>query len=88
MQYTPNQLRREIFKEVYQVYGVFQDFFGENSVDLQGIPPDECLLPYDTTLEDLPHLDITADMLKGLIFAQRNVRPFILVYWPRVRVTN
>lgn len=70
------------------MYGVFQDFFGKDSVDLQGIPPDECLLPADITLEDLPHLDITADMLKGLIFAQRNVRPFILVYWPRVRVTN
>lgn len=88
MQYTIQQLRAEIFKEVYQVYGVFQDFFGENAVDLQNIPPDEHLIPADTTLENFPHLDLTDTMLEGLIFAQRNVKPFILVYWPRVTVTN
>ena len=88
MQYTFDQLRREIFKEVYQVYNVFQDYFGEDFVDLQGIPPNEFLLPNNVALEDFPQYDISEEEMKGLVFAQRNVCPFILVYWPRVKVTN
>lgn len=88
MQYTINQLRGEIFKEVYQVYKVFQDYFGENFVDLQGIPSDESLLPVNTTLENFPQHDISEEEMEGLVFAQRNVCPFILVYWPKVKVTN
>ena len=88
MQYTLDQLRKEIFKEVYQVYKVFQDYFGEDFVDLQGLPPDEFLLPVNTTLENFPQCDISEEEMEGLVFAQRNVCPFILVYWPRVKVTN
>lgn len=88
MQYTIDELRHKIFQPVYDVYEVFQNFFGEEAVDLQNMPPDEYLLPNGVSMEELPSYDISNEMLVSLVDVQRNVRPHILVYWPRVRVTN
>lgn len=88
MIYTINQLRQAIFRPVYQVYEVFQNFFGEEFVDLQGLPPDTHLPPSGCSMEGLSDFDISDEMLEGLIYGQRYVNPFILVYWPRVTVTN
>ena len=90
MQYTINEFRREIFKEVYQVYGVFQNFFGEDSVDLQGLPSDEnishVLFWNEVPQSEDGGCNITEEALSSLSLPAYN--PFILVYWPRVRVTN
>ena len=88
MLYTINELRHRIFRPVYDVYEVFINFFGEPYTDLQGLPPDEHLLPDDISIEELPSNDIDDALLEGLIHRQRNTRPFILVWWPSVKVTN
>lgn len=83
----------EAFKEVYQVYKVFQDFFGEDSVDLQNLPNDSQILEafdsFDIEESEYEHVyNIPADRLAALITSLGCARPFILVYWPRVKVTN
>lgn len=93
MQYTINQFRKEAFKEVYQVYEVFQNFFGEDSVDLQNLPDNSQILDtfysFDIEESEYEHVyNIPDDMLADLIRSLGYAKPFILVYWPRVRVTN
>lgn len=83
----------EAFKEVYQVYKVFQNFFGEDSVDLQNLPDDSQILDafnsFDIEESEYEHnYNIPDDRLADLIRYLGYARPFILVYWPRVRVTN
>jgi hypothetical protein len=90
MQYTINEIRRKIFKEVYQVYEVFQNFFGEDSVDLQGLPSDDdishVLFWNEVPQSEDGGCNITEEALSSLSLPAYN--PFILVYWPRVKVTN
>jgi hypothetical protein len=88
MYYTIDQLKHAVFKQVYDVYDVFINYFGEDFVDLQGLPNDLYILPNDCCIEELPNFDISDEMLQGLTHSQHNVKPFILVYWPRVTVTN
>ena len=93
MQYTINEFRMEAFKEVYQVYEVFQNFFGEDSVDLQNLPDNSQILDafdsFDIEESEYEHnYNIPDDRLTALIRSLGYARPFILVYWPRVRVTN
>jgi len=93
MQYTINQFRKEAFKEVYQVYEVFKDFFGEDSVDLQNLPNDSEILDafesFDIEESEYEHVyNISDDRLTTLIESLGYAKPFILVYWPRVKVTN
>lgn len=88
MLYTINELKHRIFQPVYDVYTIFQNFFGEDFTDLQGIPPDEFLLPDGVTIEELPSFDISDERLEGLIFAQRETQPHIMVWWPTVKVSN
>jgi hypothetical protein len=93
MQYTINEFRKEAFKEVYQVYKVFQDFFGEDSVDLQGLPDDD-IIAFRFNEHDIPMredgscYEANGNSFNSVIRDFSNARPFILVYWPRVRVTN
>lgn len=83
----------EVFKEVYQVYKVFQEFFGEDSVDLQGLPDDD-MIAFRFNEHDIPMreegscYEANGNKFNSVIRDFSNVRPFILVYWPRVRVTN
>lgn len=83
----------EAFKEVYQVYKVFQDFFGEDSVDLQNLPDDDIIALHfnEHTIplrEDGSCYEANGNTFNSVIREFNNIRPFILVYWPRVRVTN
>lgn len=85
-------MREVIFSKVYQVYGVFQDFFGEEYVDLQDLPSDELILD---ALEDIDiqrpteeSFEIPDDKLERLKGWFQISKPFILVYWPQVTVTN
>ena len=93
MQYTINEFRMEVFKEVYQVYKVFQDFFGEDSVDLQGLPDDD-IIAFRFNEHDIPMreddscYEANGNKFNSVIRDFSNTRPFILVYWPRVKVTN
>ena len=75
------------------MYKVFQDFFGEDSVDLQNLPDDSEILgafdSFDIEESEYEHVyNIPDDRLAALITSLGYAKPFILVYWPRVRVTN
>lgn len=88
---TINEIRRKSFKEVYQVYEVFQNFFGESYVDLQKLPDDseisDTLFAADVPQLEDGRFDISEDILRTLP-ETLSPRPFILVYWPKVKVTN
>ena len=66
----------EIIRKPLEILEIFNDFFGEDAVDLQGL----------ITLEQfelLPGRDRTISYING-----NYVRPYILVHWPKVRITN
>lgn len=93
MQYTINQFRKEAFKEVYQVYEVFQNFFGIDSVDLQDLPDDDTIAAKFSERnismrEDGSCYEGHGNAFNSVIRDFSTVTPFILVYWPRVKVTN
>lgn len=93
MQYTINQLRNEVFSQVWQVYEVFQNYFGEDSVDLQNLPDDDYIAELLEEKEIYPREDGSCYEGDGHKFAGvksvlSSLRPFILVYWPKVIVTN
>lgn len=92
MQYTINKLRNEAFQQVYQVYKVFQDYFGDNRVDLQGIPRDEditnILKERGISVCEDGSYEINEEELKDITYSMCGTCPFILVYWPQVTVTN
>ena len=92
MQYTINQLREELFKPVYDVYAIFQNFFGEDKTDLQGIPT-------DTELEDTIYIttdignaresfDLSPADIERIKSRLIETTSNILVWWPEVTVTN
>lgn len=75
------------------MYKVFQDFFGEDSVDLQGLPDDDIIAirfdEHDIPMrEDGSCYEANGNTFNSVIRDFSNSRPFILVYWPRVRITN
>ena len=91
MPYTIGQLKDRIFKPVFDVYQIFQDFFEPQFTDLQQIPTDE---EFQQALEGM---DITPTNGLYNTNARRDnrirnyyetLRPYILVWWPRVTVTN
>lgn len=93
MQYTINELRMALFHDVYQVYEVFQNYFGEDFTDLQGLPDDSdmeiIIQACDIEESEHEHIYNVSDAQLNMAFRTCAVRhPFILVYWPRVMVTN
>ena len=97
MIYTISQLKREIFSNVYNVYDIFQNFFGEAYTDLQDIPTDEDIANfmsnYSTVVTDITDEGensyvIHASTLREIKRAYSNLTLPILVWWPRVTITN
>lgn len=93
MQYTINELRQKLFSPVYDVYEVFQNFFDERYVDLQGLPDNEELSemlmqfwgiqPIGSDSYELNDADYEAIKSR-----YNDTRATIMVWWPNVRVTN
>ena len=88
MLYTINELRQKLFQPVYDTYEIFKNFFGEEYVDLQDLPPDEYLLPPEVSMRTFPTTDISDAMLEGIQHQIGNVRPCILIWWPKAKVSN
>lgn len=93
MQYTINELRHETFSTVYQVYEVFQNYFGESQTDLQNLPSDDDIaevLDNKGVLmrEDGSCYEANGNKFNSVKNALAVWKPFILVYWPKVKVTN
>lgn len=95
MLYTINELRQKLFQHVYDVYDIFLNFFGEEHVDLQGIPSEQEILDTldieETESEGIYELSysISEQLLQDLTSNFSNPPyPYILVWWPEVKVTN
>lgn len=90
MQYTLQQLKDNVFSDVYKVYDVFKDFFGERNTDLQGTPSDDDFA--DLTVkywsEKKCLYDVSNDELESLRRISSYNSYSILVHWPEVTVTN
>ena len=95
MQYTIEELRHKVFEKVYDVYEIFKNHFGEQFVDLQGLPDDSLLvdllelhLNREVSIEtDFP-IEISDDLIGELRDACNIYKAEIIVWWPRVTVTN
>jgi len=94
MKYTLEELRKEVFKDVYNVYEVFQNFFGEEFVDLQFIDSIEDIpftdehLILNVVLETLNKTDVTDSELAEVKELVKKWIPTIYVWWPTVTITN
>lgn len=94
---TYEELKHALLGKVYEVYDVFKNFFNEENVDLQNVPSDEIILnKLSQRLNILSSDGIISDFdispgeitdIKDSLHSP-NAYPFILVYWPRVVVTN
>lgn len=87
MEYTLDKLQEAAFTDVLRVYEVFQNHFGKDFVDLQDMPSSELLAQCGkgcVTSDGLYKLDD-----RGMdSFKEHFVLPSILVWWPKVTVTN
>ena len=88
MVFTPLQLKQHIYQPVFEVYDIFKNFFGEDYTDLQDILNDA---EYNSLVADYyPQPDssqeITEETLNRL--KEHIPNPQILVWWPKVTVTN
>lgn len=66
----------KVFKNVFNIYDIFKNAFGEDKVDLQGVP----------SIKDFEKLD-TEDIAR-LKTIYEGIHYTIMVYWPNVTVTN
>lgn len=94
MDYTLQQIKQTLLKDVFEVYDIFKNHFGEQFVDLQKLPSDADILYYfshssvskdivqkEDDVFSIPDAAITA--LKDYIDY-----PVIYVWWPQVIITN
>lgn len=94
MKYTLEELKKEVFKNVYNVYEIFQDFFGEEFVDLQfennnGLTFDaKYLIPSNIDEESFADTDLTEAELNEAKAFGNNWKACIYVWWPNVTITN
>ena len=94
MQYTINELKREIFKDVYDVYEIFQNFFDEEHTDLQGIPEDTNVVDDVYACTDIGNIEPDASLeisdaeVARIRTRNRDSKFSIIVWWPRVTITN
>ena len=93
MIYTIDTLRQKIYENVYAVYDIFKNHFGEEFVDLQNLYTDPGLLrSVGVTEENIDTTDISDTVVNSVIDRIANDSfsdlPFVMVYWPSVRVTN
>lgn len=65
-----------VVKKPLEILEVFNDFFGEDAVDLQGLITLEEFESLGARNRTIPFLDVNRE------------HPFILVHWPAVRITN
>lgn len=94
MLYTINEIRQRIFHPVYDVYDVFLNYFGEDYVDLQNMPPDSEFLEILENLDIVEsteyehHYEIPDEIMEILAAHYAAEKFTLLVWWPEVTVTN
>ena len=70
-------------KNILRIYDVFKDFFGEEKVDLRIVEP-----PMDDFGKLLSEESIKEGVTEITRYWDTMIHPYILVYFPRVKVTN
>lgn len=94
MQYTINELRQKLSTDVLNVYEVFKNYFGEENVDLQDIPDEERVVDMIYACTDITNIETSFPIeisdadYDSIASRFRSAKPFILVHWPTVTVTN
>lgn len=97
MQCTINQLYDNLYQKVYDVYGIFTDFFGEEYVDLQknntetDFKKDIAYHVLSLKIHDVDYdkvFDIPDDIYSKIENFVQSKRVTIYVWWPQVTVTN
>lgn len=81
-----SELLKSLCERVCAVYEVFKDFFGEDKVDLQDMPNEEFITKLVKSGENIKHI-IETDSTR-IIQSKYGINPFILVYFPEVKITN
>ena len=82
-----------IIKELYNnivrypkaVYDIFKDFFGEERVDLQGLPDEK---EFKEIIGDTPAERIITSAFKAALITNHFDKIFIIIHFPEVRITN
>lgn len=100
MEYTINQLYKKVFQNIFDVYDVFSNFFGEEYVDLQIANPHTKKSAIYTILQDnnivLPEfkdsldtlIEVPASVISQIKRHFADTKAKIYVYWPKVTITN
>lgn len=94
MQYTVDELRHELFSNVYDAYAIFKNFFGEEKTDLQNVPSDTNIVNSVYSCTDIGEIDpdipfeLSESDLITIKSRYRDTTLNILVWWPEVTVTN
>lgn len=70
-------------ENILRIYDVFKEFFGEERVDLRIVEP-----PIDAFTRQLSEESIKEGVTEITRCWDALLRPFILVHFPRVKVTN
>lgn len=79
---TAESLHHLIYENIFKVYDIFKEFFGEERVDLQGIKDPE---EFEKYVEDYDKGTCSIEHIRD---AEIITYPFILVHYPEVTVSN
>lgn len=95
MTYTAEELQKEVYKKVFEVYEIFQNYFEPQYVDLQNCKDVQemeaaimRIYPSIGTSKVESKYDISPDVIEELRTYFGDHKPYILVWWPEVTVTN
>ena len=95
MLYTINELTDKVCEDVYKVYEVFKNFFGEDYVDLQHFPSQNEILhnmqPSFVDENNVARYEVSDVDIRNIKTRMTEVTQsymWIMVYWPEVTVTN
>lgn len=87
MEYTLAELKQAIFKNVLDVYDIFVNRFGEEYVDIHGLPTDSDLDHRAECTKVGDRYDVSKALLKAITNSYIH-HYSIYVWWPKVTVTN
>lgn len=93
MTVTINELKQKLFQNVYDVYDIFKNHFGEDKVDLQNIPDNSGLISTLRTCTNLEEIEecSTIELSETNFSALKSIynsKYYIFVWWPSVTVRN
>lgn len=94
MRYTLAQLKDVLNEKVFLVYDTFKMFFGETEVDLQGLATDTWVITaligaLGHNLSSEEEFELSQTQFDHIFHSAYNRwKPFILVHWDRVTITN